>query len=181
LPGNINLTRVLGEWLEELNSRFVGHNTEYRGHPAVRVRVGIHAGPVRHDEHGLVGAAVNIACRLTELQIAKDVLRGAKASMIIIISDHLYQSVVRHGGRFIDPADYAAVPADLPEQRMTAWLRVPGHGDLPRPVAGVNLGTPVPSRTDPQHTEPSAQYVTNNNGTVKKQDIGTKNYYGSSQ
>jgi class 3 adenylate cyclase len=42
------------------------HNDMYAGQHRIRMRMALHAGEVRYDEHGVTGASVNLAFRLLD-------------------------------------------------------------------------------------------------------------------
>lgn len=155
LPSTTPRSRLLGRWLERLDTELRAHNTSHPRLPRVRARVGIHGGEVHWDEHGVAGTDVDIPCRLAGLPVVKATLREAwDADLIIVVSDPVYQSVVRPGGEFIDPTTYKPVVADLPEWRTTAWIRVPGHALPPLPD-GLPEAEPEP---DPEPTlEPNLE------------------------
>jgi hypothetical protein len=112
---------------------------------------------VHHDDHGVAGNDVNIACRLASCEAAKGTLKAAHAAMAVVaVSDVIYQSVVRHGGPFIDPDSYRRHPMHEAEYDGVIWLYAPGYSAPPRPVdalVGAAASSAVPAiPTEPAHT-----------------------------
>ncbi|MEV4319512.1 hypothetical protein [Actinocrispum sp. NPDC049592] len=63
----------------------------------LRLRTAMHAGEVNYDGHGCFGEALDITFRLLDAPLVKRILREVAESMVLVISDHVYRSVVRHG------------------------------------------------------------------------------------
>ncbi|MFJ3771228.1 hypothetical protein ACIPX0_05970 [Streptomyces sp. NPDC090075] len=130
--------RVMGEWLEYLHQNLRETNRSLR--TPLRLRAGLHIGPVTADAHGRSGRAVDLACRLGDCDIAKALLKAAAdAPLVVAASDQLYEDVVRPGGRWVEPRHYRRHDVELKEGRRTAWFMVPG---LPQPPE-------LPEESDP--------------------------------
>lgn len=123
--------RVVGEWLEYLHQNLRQINGDLA--KPLRLRVGLHIGPVTADEHGRSGRAVDLACRLGDCDTAKAILKAADLSpLLVVASDRLYEDVVLAGGRWVEPDHYRRYEVELKEGRRPAWFMVPG---LPQPPA----------------------------------------------
>ncbi|WP_188114186.1 nucleotidyl cyclase domain-containing protein, partial [Streptomyces apricus] len=135
--------RVLGEWLEYLHQNLREAN---RGRSTpLRLRAGLHIGPVTADAHGRSGRAVDLACRLGDCATAKAVLAAAPgAPLVVVASDRLYEDVVRAGGRWVEPDHYRRHTVELKEGPTAAWFMVPG---LPRPPEPAGAG----AEAGPEH------------------------------
>lgn len=148
LPADVPKKQMLGLWVNVLHEALRERNAPLK--EPIRVRVGIHAGEVHHDDHGVAGNDVNIACRLANCEPAKGTLRAAPhASMVVAVSDTIYQSVVRHGGQYIDSDSYRRHPLRAAEFDGPVWLYVPGYSIPPRPT---NTQEPSPVRPAPADT-----------------------------
>jgi hypothetical protein len=156
LPANVPKIHMLGRWTEELHQALRGRNWPLK--EPVRTRIGIHAGEVHYDDHGVAGTDVNIACRLAGCEAAKGTLRAAHAATAVVaVSDVIYQSVVRHGGPFIDPDSYRRHSLRTAEYDAFIWLYVPGYSLPPRPAdapvgAAATSAAPAAIPTAPPHT-----------------------------
>ncbi|WP_188283964.1 hypothetical protein [Streptomyces sp. CBMA29] len=117
--------RVVGEWVEYLHQNLRAVNRELR--TPLRLRAGLTLGPFTPDRHGFSGSAVDLACRIGNCAEAKAVLAAAPgAPLLVAVSDPLYQDVVSHGGRWIDPDHYRQYDVSLQEGPRRPWFLVPG-------------------------------------------------------
>ncbi|HEU5475061.1 MAG TPA: hypothetical protein VFV67_30830 [Actinophytocola sp.] len=73
--------------------------TEYdAAHPdQLRLRVAIHAGEVSYDSRGCFGEAIDLTFRLLDAPEVKQLFRCTPGPLMLVVSDHLYDSVIRHG------------------------------------------------------------------------------------
>ncbi|MFJ9815676.1 hypothetical protein ACIRU3_10445 [Streptomyces sp. NPDC101151] len=136
VPGRIAVTRLLGLWLIEVHEKLRDENRGLR--VPLGLRIGMHVGPVRHDDRGISGRAVDLACRLADSAVARQLLDAEKADLVLVTSQSLYEDVVSSGGKFIEPAHYSPARLELKEGEVTAWFHLPGR---PAPVIPV---TPSP-------------------------------------
>ncbi|MFJ2171492.1 hypothetical protein ACIOHE_01075 [Streptomyces sp. NPDC087851] len=115
---------MVGGWLEALYQYLREHN-EGSAH-RLRLRIGMNAGPVFDDGRGLVGRAVDLACRLCDSPTAKRTMADASGSdLLLVVSDWLYVNVVAEGGRQVEPEHYVRTRVRFKETDETAWLHIP--------------------------------------------------------
>ncbi|MGW5114074.1 hypothetical protein ACWEQ8_01270 [Streptomyces noursei] len=134
VAGRIAVTRLLGLWLVEVHENLRDENRALR--VPLGLRVGMHVGPVRHDDRGISGRAVDLACRLADSPVARRLLDAERADLVLVASESLYEDVVSSGGKFIEPARYSAARLALKEGKVTAWFHLPG-----RPTPAIPDGT----------------------------------------
>ncbi|KPI12465.1 hypothetical protein OK074_2544 [Actinobacteria bacterium OK074] len=141
LRPSVKPVRVVGTWLVHLNENLRQSNTTAK--VPLRLRAGLHVGPIAEDEHGRSGQAIDLACRLGDCDIAKGILKAAPETspLVVAVSGQLYDDVVQHGGRWVEPEHYGRYEVDLKEGRRTAWFMVPGLPQPPRPDAKPAAGT----------------------------------------
>ncbi|GAA0356246.1 hypothetical protein QZH56_31745 [Streptomyces olivoreticuli] len=125
VAGRIAVTRLLGLWLVEVHENLRDENRTLR--VPLGLRVGMHVGPVRHDDRGISGRAVDLACRLADSPVARRLLDAERADLVLVASESLYEDVIRGGGKFIEPARYSAARLTLKEGEVTAWFHLPGR------------------------------------------------------
>ena len=94
----------------------------------MQLRVGVHAGEVVADDHGLVGTAVNHVFRLTNAPVLKQMLAASGSALGFITSNRVYEDVVRHVPDLVEPADYEPVDVSVKETVSSAWVRLLGRG-----------------------------------------------------
>ncbi|MFJ9415250.1 hypothetical protein ACIRPT_13915 [Streptomyces sp. NPDC101227] len=132
VAGRIAVTRLLGLWMVEVHENLRDENRALR--VPLGLRVGMHVGPVRHDDRGISGRAVDLACRLADSPVARQLLDAERADLVLVTSQSLYEDVVSSGGKFIEPAHYAPARLELKEGEVTAWFRLPGRTAPVMPV-----------------------------------------------
>jgi NAD(P)-dependent dehydrogenase (short-subunit alcohol dehydrogenase family) len=134
------------------------HNGAHPGPERIRLRMALHAGEVRYDEHGVTGAAVTPAFRLVDASALKAALAGSPGVLAVIASSWFFEEVVRHGGV---AAGYRRVEVAVKETATTGWICLPDHlgpaGRVmpghPPAAAAVPRGQPaVALRTLPRDT-----------------------------
>ena len=98
------------------------HNGERSGQQSIRLRLALHAGEVHYDDHGVTGAAINLAFRLLDARDLKAALAHSPGVLAIIVSPWFFEEVVRHG----TAADaYSPVLVAVKETTVTGWMCVP--------------------------------------------------------
>lgn len=134
VASRIAVTRLLGLWLVEVHEKLRAENRGLR--VPLGLRIGMHVGPVRHDERGISGRAVDLACRLADSSVARELLDAEGADLVLVTSQSLYEEVVSGGGKFIEPARYSSARLELKEGEVTAWFHLPG-----RPAPDIHAGS----------------------------------------
>jgi hypothetical protein len=102
------------------------HNQIHDHRARIRLRVAIHAGEVRHDEHGVSGAAVILAARLLEASALKRALGHSPGVLATIASARFFDEVIRHEPAST-PASYRRVRISVKETKVTGWIRLLDH------------------------------------------------------
>lgn len=123
---------VVGRWIDTLYESLREHNAGLRDR--LRLRVGMNAGLVLADDHGLVGRAVDLACRLCDSPESKWIMTAAPdADLLVVVSDWLYSNVVVEGGRYVEPGHYRQARVRSKETDETAWFHIPRRQAPPMP------------------------------------------------
>ncbi|GAA2453450.1 hypothetical protein [Streptomyces glaucus] len=144
VAGRVAVTRLLGLWLVEVHEKLRAENRGLR--VPLGLRIGMHVGPVRHDDRGISGRAVDLACRLADSPVARRLLDAEGADLVVVVSRSLYEDVVSGGGKFIEPARYSPARLELKEGAATAWFHLPGRA---APVVPEAVPSPVPPPAGP--------------------------------
>ncbi|SDG06741.1 hypothetical protein SAMN05216553_105171 [Lentzea fradiae] len=118
IPKTLLLTRFvprLRELLEEHNA--------VRPHP-LRLKVVIHPGDVTCDYLGWFGEDIDIATGLLTALILED--RGEH--LVLVVSDQIHRSVIRHGYDGIDERAFVPLPrVEVAGEECKGWVHVPGE------------------------------------------------------
>lgn len=145
VPPEVSKVLLLDPLLGCLSAGLAEHNRTAPLTQRFRLRLALDAGEVTQDEHGLSGTALVRACRMLDAAELRSALRHAAGNLAIIVSDSVYDGIVRHGYRSIDPADYHPVSMQVKKTRIHAWVHLPG---TTRPPV---LGGALTRSADPPH------------------------------
>jgi hypothetical protein len=100
----------------------------------LRIRVVVHTGLVHYDANGCFGEALDVAFRLLDAARVKRVLRESADPLVLVVSEDIHSSVVRHGYDGIDHDSYhPLVRVCVAGRRYPGWVRCPEHA-APRRV-----------------------------------------------
>ncbi|MCX5262274.1 CHAT domain-containing protein [Streptomyces canus] len=135
VASRIAVSQLLGRWTVELHENLREENRGLR--VPLGLRIGMHVGPVTPDAYGFSGRAVDLACRLADSAVARQLLDAEGGDLVLVISDYLYEVVVSGGGKFIEPARYAPARLPLKEGEVTAWFHLPGRAVPAIPAAAL--------------------------------------------
>ena len=94
----------------------------------LRIRVVMHAGEVHYDANGCFGEALDVAFRLLDAARVKKALRETADPLVLVISEDIHNSVVRHGYDGIDRQSFQPlVRVCVAGRRYPGWVRCPEH------------------------------------------------------
>ncbi|MFJ7211490.1 hypothetical protein [Amycolatopsis sp. NPDC098790] len=123
IPPTVSKADLLDLLLPRLARTIHAANADPAG-DRIRLRVAVHAGELIQDATGWFGTDLNLACRLVDAEAAYARLRAStEPDVVLIVSDVIYQGVIRHGYYGLDPADYQRVRVCAKEVDAIAWLR----------------------------------------------------------
>jgi class 3 adenylate cyclase len=93
----------------------------------MRLRVVLDAGELRRDhENGVYfGSPFNEACWLADSDTLRKGLRSTSAPLALMVSEEIYDGVVRHGYGRIRKEEYSSHVVPLKSRDVTAWLWTP--------------------------------------------------------
>ncbi|WP_205215182.1 adenylate/guanylate cyclase domain-containing protein [Amycolatopsis albispora] len=116
-------TVFLSEVVPSLEEMLQAHAAAESGH-RLRMRAVLHAGEVHIDRYGCFGEALDIAFRLLDAPMLKDLFRSTETPLLLAVSDAIYQGVVRQGYDGIDPASFTqALQVEVANQLHRGWVR----------------------------------------------------------
>ena len=137
-----------GELAEALRE----HNSTHPVQEQIRLRMALHAGEINYDDHGVAGAAINLAFRLLEADPLKAALADSPGVLALIVSSWFFDEVVRHSPAS-NPATYRPTQVVVKETTTVGWICLPDHPypSAEAPARSADLVTPVP-RQRPAYT-----------------------------
>jgi hypothetical protein len=118
---SVPTARVVAHLHKELPAALEEHNRVCPDSARIQLRVAINVGPVTSDRMGVSGVAIIVAARLVEALVFKDAMNESGASLGIIASPFIYNSVIRHGPYL---EGYSKIPVQVKEFRTAAWMKL---------------------------------------------------------
>lgn len=175
VPPTVSPVRLAGPMVRALDD---GLREKAHGHSAahsLRMRVALHQGLAVRDPHGWSGDAVNTACRLVDAQPLRNVLTAATlARLAFVVSGQVYDSVVRHGHRGLDPAAYLPMRfATKHGETISSWVTVPGYSAPPGLPPANDTSPRRPAATAGTATAPAEPQPAASQGRVTTIHVGT--------
>ncbi|PRY34257.1 hypothetical protein [Umezawaea tangerina] len=131
---------MLDPFLDDAVEALARHNALVSPTEWLRLRFAVHFGLVARDGQGWVGDDVTTTFRINNSTLVKDSLRAAdRAQSVVVVSDAVYRSVVRHRHRNLRPEVYR----EQHDDGRTFWVRVPGYAEPPVPAAHTSPRPPA--------------------------------------
>ncbi|MGH3926404.1 MAG: hypothetical protein ACRDTT_26670, partial [Pseudonocardiaceae bacterium] len=90
----------------------------------LKVRMVIHAGLLHRSKNGWDGRALVHAARLVDADAAKQLLERADAGLALILSEWVFEQVVRSGFSRVQEQDHQQITVVEKETRATAWVHL---------------------------------------------------------
>jgi len=123
-------TLLLHPLLSVLTNLLIDYNTSLpalqRHGSGLRFRAVIHSGEVHMDGNGPFGETVDVACRLLDSPRLKRYLKYTDAPLVLVVSDDIYRSIIRHGYEGISPSTFTpAIWVHTVGRRTRGWFHVP--------------------------------------------------------
>ena len=118
---SVPTARVVAYLHKELPAALEEHNRVYPESARIQLRVAINVGPVATDIVGVSGEAIIVTARLVEAPVFKQAMSESGASLGIVASTFIYESVLRHGPYL---EGYSEISVEVKEARMLAWMKL---------------------------------------------------------
>ncbi|TDV52207.1 hypothetical protein [Actinophytocola oryzae] len=132
LPPTISKSRVADELPARLVAGLHRYNVVHADEAKVKLRVGMHFGEIRRNDHGFVGHAVNHAFRILDAAEAKSALATSRGVLALIASRYFYEEVISQDAGAV-PGAYRQIPVEVKKTSTAAWLRLPDDWASPVP------------------------------------------------
>jgi hypothetical protein len=117
--------RLINPVVTTLASRLAQYNPTVPPRGSIRIRAVVDRCYLTHDGGDVLGQDLNTAHRLLNSRALHRSLAEAKGPVALIISDELYQRLVRHGYDGVDSAAFQRVRINEKETRTHAWISLP--------------------------------------------------------
>ena len=123
---------LLGRFVIGLALRLGRYNRDRPEAERIRLRLAMHAGDVLRDPEPIHGEATVLACRLLDAGAVRACLEATEQPLAAIVSQVIYDNIVKQAYWRIDPATWHPTVASTKEGPRPAWVHVPGDFDAPR-------------------------------------------------
>jgi class 3 adenylate cyclase len=123
--------QLAGPLISAIAQRLVGYNAVAPTGAHMRLRVLLHAGEVLHDGSDFFGSALNEAFWMVDSDELRECLRNSSAPMVFMVSDVIYNGVVRRGYGDISPEEYQPCTVNGKKNQMGTWVRWPNPHQSP--------------------------------------------------
>jgi len=132
-------TLLLNTVVPNLAALLTQHNN-YHLHLRFRLRTVVHAGEIHYDDRGCFGEALDVAIRLLDAPEVKQSLCLTTTPLVLVVSDDIYRSVVRHNYDGIDGQAFEPlVRLQIGDWQYRGWIHIPesiSGGDLRQQATG---------------------------------------------
>ncbi|WP_181019575.1 tetratricopeptide repeat protein [Nonomuraea typhae] len=136
-PSDIDETAVIPDLVRGLTTALRQENRLLSEAARIRLRLALTNGVIAAGPTGFSGPAIIECFRLLDSPVVKAVLVDFPAAeLAMVVSDHLYQDVIRHGFRDLDADDFWKVRSTIQDRGFsaTAWVWVSNRtGGEPAP------------------------------------------------
>jgi len=124
LPPEVHKSLLVELLPSALVEALTAHNRSHPDEEGIRLRMSLHAGEVRYDQHGVTGQAVNWAFRLVDAKLLKAALASSSGVLAIIASSWFFDQVIRHAAVGI-PSTYRRVLVRAKDDTQPGWICLP--------------------------------------------------------
>jgi hypothetical protein len=129
IPARVSKIDLLDPVVPTITEHIRAYNATVDPSLRIRLRVAVHAGEVHRDPHGWVGTDLVTTCRLVDGEpLYAELRHESEPDVVVAVSELIYQAVVRHHYRGIDPAEYVPIHVRVKETDAPAWLHTPHRG-----------------------------------------------------
>ncbi|WP_260606476.1 hypothetical protein [Streptomyces sp. WAC08241] len=127
LPAGTSEQVVLGEYVTHLAAELGGYNATRRRAGRMRLRLAVDTGVATTAALGFSGPApIAVARYLNAPEVKRALAAAGSASLVVVISDRLYQDVVRSRFHGHDPEEYRRIHVEQKGFAGYGWVRLPG-------------------------------------------------------
>src|SRR5262249_55240300 len=121
VPPSVPTARVVEQLHRALPMALAEHNRTYHDSARIQLRIAVNVGPVATDSMGVSGEAIIVTARLLEAPLFKKAMNTRGASLGVIASTFIYETVIRHDH---SRTGYSSVQVDVKETNVAAWMKL---------------------------------------------------------
>jgi hypothetical protein len=110
LPPEVDVPQVAGTFVRRLETALADLNAAHVGRSPLRLRLALHHGTLAPGPFGPIGDAPIVVSRLLDAPALRRLLAERQdGDLAVVVSDALFQDVVRTGFCALGPADFAPI------------------------------------------------------------------------
>lgn len=156
LPLDTQECVVVSDFVRHLAGCLAERNANVPQQDRLRLRMAVHVGVARPAALGHAGQTPIAVARLLDEPVLKRVLAKTRTTdLVVIVSDSVYQDVVRLRENGLDPEQYTRIPVRAKEFTNFGWIHVPEHRLTE--LRGLNAETPEIPDTVHENDEPAGR------------------------
>jgi DNA-binding NarL/FixJ family response regulator/class 3 adenylate cyclase len=141
VPPGVPTSTVIDPCLSALTESLRKHNRAVAEPVRMQLRVALDVGPVTSDDLGFSGEAVIRTSRLIDAPVFKEGLQSSNADLGVIVSESIYDGVIRQGNLSLQPVGLQGVHIQVKDWEATAWMWLsrPAPGEIPVSAAAHHI------------------------------------------
>jgi hypothetical protein len=152
LPPDTPERPVVDDYLRALNTELRSVNRYRIPDAKVRMRLAIHHGAIVDGANGFPGSDAVLVSRLLDSKATHLALEAfPNANLVVMLSEHLYQTLVAAGHTSLKPTDFRKVEVTVKNFTGFGWMWIPDgdvHAlDLSEAETGTEIDLDTPDRT----------------------------------
>ncbi|GGP81041.1 hypothetical protein [Saccharothrix coeruleofusca] len=145
LPPDTPEPLVVDRYVRELDAELRSVNRYRVPEAKLRMRLAVHFGVTAQGANGFPGQDAVLVSRLLDSPVAKRALEQAPdADLVVVLSEVVYDSLVRAGRTTLDPAAFRRVAVSVKDFTGHAWLWLPSGN-----AHALRLEEPAPPPSSP--------------------------------
>ncbi|HEU5472702.1 MAG TPA: hypothetical protein VFV67_18805 [Actinophytocola sp.] len=118
-------TILLTTLIPVLRQLLADHNA-YHPSQKFQLRAAVHAGEIHYDQWGTYGEAIDVTCRLLDAPELKRILTTTAEPAVLVVSDDIYRSIIRHGYDNIDGRNFhPIIRVEVAGLTYQGWVQEP--------------------------------------------------------
>jgi class 3 adenylate cyclase len=124
LPDDVDVSAVVGDFTSQLEMILAEFNRQRTGGTRLRLRLALHHGTLTPGPFGPAGDAPIVVSRLLDARPLRRVLADQQElDLALIVSQTLYQDVIRTGFCALDPDEFQAVRVNAKGMRYQGFIQ----------------------------------------------------------
>jgi tetratricopeptide (TPR) repeat protein len=173
----VSKVRLIDPLIGELTFALQRYNDTAGPAARMRLRAVVHAGEVVRHKQTYVGNDLNYAFRLLDSGTLRRCLADSTTDLALMVSDPIYQSVVRHGWGRIRVTSYRQVLVTAKDVKAHAWVHVPEAvpAEATPPGSGSGPSGSGPSGSGPSGSGPSGSGAGPDNPSRRVSNLPPRN------